>query len=158
MHQVLLFIAIIYIVLLIIDRIKSIMTPIYKKMPLRNIKKIGLVYPRNRININTRGTSNGYIQIGTLHEKNSTNTNSTILPLYGKQTYPRSSKWYYYTLTDQQNSVKLPVFNNTSRNCQEEYGCSELYDKDEVNINAYSKKFIFNRYIKNKPQYIPYIL
>ena len=123
--------------------------------PVRNI--LGIPESR-RINIKTRGETDIYEQVGTLHEKNPENTNdAVILPLYGKQTYPRSNKWYYFTFTDQINKVKLPVFNTKSNNCQGEYGCEELYDEDDVNINAYSNQFIFRRYVKNKPRYIPYI-
>ena len=44
------------------------------------------------INIHTRGESNNYQQVGFLHN------NNNKLPIYGKQTYPGSNKYNYYTL------------------------------------------------------------
>lgn len=107
------------------------------------------------INIPTRGYSSGYQQIGALIGKGN-DKNKQILPLYGMQTYPGSSQWQYYTSTDTYNSVKLPVMNK-GKNCQNEYGCSEIYDGDLVNIDGYNGDFKANIYNIDTPRYIPYI-
>ena len=109
------------------------------------------------INIRTRGEREKYKQIGTLHEVNPNTTNPVILPLYGARTYSGSSKWLYYTYTDQFNKVKLPVYNTKQRNCQNEYGCDELYDNDQITINAYSSQFMVQLYVKTEFRYIPQI-
>lgn len=118
--------------------------------------------PRTRrvpINIRTRGEIEKYRQIGTLHEvnPNTVSTNPTILPLYGARTYSGGSKWLYYTFTDQFNKVKLPIYNTKQGNCQNEYGCDELNDDDQITVNAYSSQFTVQLYVKNDFRYIPQI-
>ena len=63
-----------------------------------------------------------------------------------KKLFNGSSKWSYYTIANQYNSVKLPLkYNN--RDCQSEYGCDELSDNDEVFIPIYNN-FLKLKYIK----------
>lgn len=121
---------------------------------LRNNKKKS---PNHRlpINIRTRGNKDAYTLIGYLIEKNN-DTKPALLPVYGTQTYPRSSKWLYYTYTDQYNKIKLPIYNQKQQNCQNEYGCNELFENDEISINAYTNQFIYKPYPKNEFRYIPY--
>ena len=107
------------------------------------------------INIPSRGESGNYQQVGAL--VNNTEGESKILPLFGKQTYPGSNKWLYYTSTDQYQSVKVPVVNK-NKNCTDEYGCSEITDDDQVNVPAYNKNFKANIYKFDKPRYIPYLI
>ena len=108
------------------------------------------------INVPTRGPAPQYERIGTLHEVNSPNENrGKILPLFGRQTYSGSSKWMYYTMTDQQNMVHLPVHNARRKNCMGEMGCEELYTDDIININAYSGDFNVKLYVPQHPRYIP---
>ena len=66
------------------------------------------------INIPTRGAGGTYSQIGVLTAPDE--NNPTVLPLYGKPTYPGSSRWLYYTNTDKLPSVKLPL-KNKNRDC-----------------------------------------
>ena len=110
------------------------------------------------INQQTRGEKSSYIRVGSLHEVSPTDiSNPVILPVYGARTYPKSTKWQYYTFTDQYNKVKLPIYNNKQKNCQNEYGCEELDSGDVITIYAYSNNFKFEKYIVNTPKYIPYI-
>ena len=104
------------------------------------------------INIPTRGEVGEYQQVGALVS----DKNDKILPIYGRQTYPGSSKWSYYTATDKFREVKLPVFKN-KRNCTEEHGCDEIYDKDEIDVPAYNEKFKVTLYSLDTPKYIPYL-
>ena len=106
------------------------------------------------INIPSRGESGNYQQVGAL--VNNTEGESKILPLFGKQTYPGSNKWLYYTSTDQYQSVKVPVMNK-NKNYTNEYGCSEITDDDQVNV-PYNKNFKANIYKFDKPRYIPYLI
>lgn len=140
---------------------------------LEIVKHMHLVYDRSKqytnpfmapasirrapVYIRTRGEPEEYTQIGTLHEVSPKDSeNPTILPLYGSRTYRGSSKWLYYTFTDQYNKVKLPVYNTAQRNCQNEYGCNELYDNDQVTIHAYTTNFKVRLYEKTAFRYIPY--
>ena len=106
------------------------------------------------INIPTRGYIPQFQQIGIITKK--TEGEPVILPLYGKPVYPGSSKWMYYTSTDKFPSIKLPVLNN-NKDCQNEYGCNELYDSETINVPSYNKDFSLSIYQYDKPRYIPVI-
>ena len=116
------------------------------------------------INIPTRGHTGGVQQVGALYKQNlsddssniGNNNEPVILPLFGRETYNGSNKWMYYTTTDKNNQVKIPI-SNKSRECNSEYGCEELYDGDTVSIPAYNGDFKVNKYEFDKPRYIPYI-
>ena len=134
------------------DRIINPLLPPERSNPYRNhygdyMRGVGVP-----INIPTRGYAGEFQQVGILVN----DTNDKILPLYGRQTYPGSSKWLYYTSTDKFREVKLPIFKN-KRNCTEEYGCDEIYDKDELNVPAYNERFKVNLYTLDTPKYIPYL-
>lgn len=111
--------------------------------------KRGLGVP---INIPTRGYEGDYQQVGILVNNN----NDKVYPLYGKPTFPSSSKWLYYTATDKFRSVKLPISKN-NRNCTENYGCDEIYQDDELEIPAFNEKFKVSLYSLDKPKYIPFL-
>jgi hypothetical protein len=104
------------------------------------------------INIATRGESGDFQQVGILVNS----TNNKILPLYGRNIYPGSSKWVYYTSTDKFREIKLPILKN-KQSCTSDHGCNELYDKDEVEVSAYNEKFNVTLYGLGAPQYIPYL-
>ena len=106
------------------------------------------------INVPSRGESGSYQQVGVLVNKNS--AESKILPLYGKQTYPGSRNWLYYTSSDQYQSVKLPV-SNRNQDCTDDTGCHEITNGDNVEIPAYEQSFKANIYKFDKPRYIPYV-
>ena len=109
------------------------------------------------INIPTRGFSTDFKQIGILHSKNKKNSNDQkILPLFGKQKYPGSTKWQYYTNTDSFNSLKIPIIFK-GKKCMEEFGCDELSDGDTVRVPAYGQAFRVSLYGQDNPTYIPYI-
>lgn len=110
------------------------------------------------INIHTRGYVPSYQQMGVLINNDDTN-NVEMLPLFGRPTYAGSNKWNYYTSTSQYNSLKIPVFKDSSSNksCSDEYGCNEIYGNDTVYIPAYKKNFTVELYEIDKPRYIPYL-
>lgn len=106
------------------------------------------------INVPSRGESGSYQQVGVLVNKNS--AESKILPLYGKQTYPGSRNWLYYTSSDQYQSVKLPI-SNRNQDCTDDTGCHEITNGDNVEVPAYEQSFKANIYKFDKPRYIPYV-
>ena len=114
------------------------------------------------INIETRGSGGDFQQIGILSknviEKDDktpgNNTDSNILPLYGKPTYRGSNRWLYYTETDKYNPIKIPI-NVNDRDCTDDTGCDELYNGNEVTIPSYNGVFKVQIYKFNKPRYIP---
>jgi hypothetical protein len=108
------------------------------------------------ININTRGPSSGFQQMGFLKETSSTGE-SKLLPLYGEQTYPGSTLYRYYTNTDGFQSVKLPI-TNKNRDCMDEYGCDEVFNGDNVTVNGYDKQYNVQLYKIDRPRYNPYVI
>jgi len=108
------------------------------------------------ININTRGPSSGFQQMGFLQEEGGNGENK-LLPLYGEQTYPGSNQYRYYTSSDGFQSVKLPI-TNKSKDCMDEYGCDELYDKDNVTVRGYNKNYKVELYKIDRPRYNPYVI
>ena len=114
------------------------------------------------INIETRGSGGDFQQVGILSKKvineeetvPGNNTDTNILPLYGKPTYRGSSRWLYYTETDKFNPIKIPISVN-GRDCTDDQGCDELFDGSEVVIPSYNGQFVVKIYKFNKPRYIP---
>ena len=124
--------------------------------PLRN----GHYFPKNSsdprgipINVPTRGPRTEWKQIGILTRVNG---EETILPLMGRPLYSNRQKWQYYTLSDKNNSVKLPVSKN-GRSCTGEYGCDDLINGDTVYVEGYKDTFSVTIYESNLPRYIPFI-
>lgn len=117
------------------------------------------------INIPSRGVSAGFQQVGMLHKDAITNTGETIgnnsdtviLPLYGRPIYPGAKKWNYYTTSDKYNMVKMPVTIN-GKKCDSTYGCDEIYSGDSITLPAYNGTFKVDIYDFDKPRYIPYVL
>lgn len=108
------------------------------------------------VNVPTRGYSTGYQQVGVLVEEGQ--DESKLLPLYGEQSWPGSRQWKYYTSSDGYQSVKLPVISK-NRDCQDTYGCDEIYNGSQVTVQGYKdKQFKVNIYKLDGPKYIPYIV
>ncbi len=115
--------------------------------PVTSLSLQGLGVP---INIPTRGFSQDFQQVGIITGGNQ------ILPLFGRTIWNGSNKWNYFTSTDSFQSVKIPI-QNKKRDCTQEFGCDELYDKDKIFIPAYNKEFEVSIYRLDSPRYIPYI-
>jgi hypothetical protein len=97
-------------------------------MDTRRVYNPMIIAPPQRDPINT-----SYDQLGILTR------DDVILPLFGKQLH-RNQKWNYYTMSDKQVSVKLPVVRN-NKSCTGEYGCDELFSGDMVLIHGYEQAF-----------------
>jgi len=114
------------------------------------------------INIETRGSGGDFQQVGILSKQNidedgktpGNNTDTNILPLYGKPIHRGASRWLYYTETDKYNPVKIPITVG-NRDCTDDQGCEELYDGSDVVIPSYNGVFKVKIYKFNKPRYIP---
>ena len=95
------------------------------------------------------GEPSTYPQMGYLH----TASSDLVLPIYGRPSYARRSRYYYYT-TVPKSDIKIPVFStgNTTRDCMEELGCEELFDGDLVEVNEVPggpwtyKKYRYDRF------------
>jgi hypothetical protein len=107
------------------------------------------------INIPTNigAVETNYRQIGILTPLNS---KGKILPLMGRPIYVNRNKWQYYTMSDQNNSIKLPVSRN-GRSCTNEYGCDKLFNGDSVYVEGYNEAFKATIYDNDTMRYLPFI-
>ena len=105
------------------------------------------------INVSTRAKDSPYTQVGILTRING---KETILPLMGRQLYANRDKWQFYTMSDQNNSVKLPVSSN-GKSCTGEYGCDNLTNGDTVYLEGYNDAFKVTLYDNNVMRYIPFV-
>ena len=112
-------------------------------------------YPVLPLNIRTRGMPTEYQQIGILTNKNNS---EDIKPLYGRQTYRGSRQWNYYSSTDSNLSIKIPVFLLKNK-CTDEKGCNEIVDGSECNVGDKNEKiYIATIYSNDTYRYIPDII
>jgi hypothetical protein len=102
--------------------------------------------------IPTRGIPETYQSIGILKMED-----GQVLPLYGRRTASRSDRFQYYSRTDTYNPVQLPI-EYKRRNCQDDVGCDELYDRDQVRLAGVGKQGEVTIYRFSGPTYIPGIV
>ena len=105
------------------------------------------------INIRTQGIDAPYRQIGILTRLSGP---ETILPLMGKPLLSNRDKWQFYTLSDKNNSIKLPL-SNKGKSCTSEYGCDNIYNGDSVYVEGYNDAFKATVYDNAVMRYIPYV-
>ena len=106
------------------------------------------------VNVATQSIDTRYRQVGILTRMN--NSQETILPLMGRPLFTSRDKWQYYSMSDKNNSVKLPL-SNGGRSCTSEYGCNSLNNGDNVYIEGYNDSFKVTVYDNNPIQYIPHL-
>jgi hypothetical protein len=100
--------------------------------------------------IPTRGIPETYQTMGTIRTDD-----GKILPLYGRRTASRSDRFQYYTRTDTYNPVQIPV-EHKRRNCQDDVGCEELYDRDQIQLGPLRTSGEVTVYRFSGPTYIPF--
>ncbi len=117
--------------------------------PLRNDSYFGGIGQNNMmmpmmaagvpINIRTQGppANTNYRQVGLLTRING---KETILPLMGRPLQKNRDKWQFYTMSDKNNSVKLPI-SFKKKSCTSEYGCDNIYNGDTVYVEGYKDAF-----------------
>ena len=105
------------------------------------------------INIQTRGLNTAYRQVGILTRINGA---ETILAVMGRPLHVNRNKWQYYTMSDKNNSVKLPI-SLKGKSCTNEYGCDCLFNGDSVYVEGYNDAFKVTMYDNDSPQYIPFL-
>jgi len=79
----------------------------------------------------------GFRQIGTLY-------GDTILPLFGQELYSNTSRWNYYTISN--NGLKLPLYRHKKSSMNTSTGIPELYSGDIVAIQELGKQFKVSLY------------
>jgi hypothetical protein len=106
--------------------------------PLRDDRYHDAVIPIP-INVRTQGppVNVNYRQVGLLTRVNG---KETMLPLMGRPLQKNRDKWQFYTMSDKNNSVKLPI-SFRKKSCTSEYGCDNIYNGDTVYVEGYKDAF-----------------
>jgi hypothetical protein len=110
----------------------------------------GVVIP---INVPTRSVNSSYRQVGILTRVNGP---ETILSLMGRPLFPSQDKWQFYTMSDKNQSVKLPV-TNKKRSCTSDMGCDNIYNGDTIYVEGYNDAFRATIYDNSIQYSIPYV-
>lgn len=105
------------------------------------------------INISTRAVDSEYRQVGLLTRMGG---QEMILPLIGRPLYVSRDKWNFYTISDRNNMVKLPL-SHKGKSCTSEYGCDNLYNGDVVYVEGYNDTFTVTMYDNQVMRYIPFL-
>ena len=100
----------------------------------------------------TRGFPDSYQSMGVVKT-----SNGELLPLYGRRVGSRSDRFNYYTRTDTNNPIPLPI-KFKKRDCQDDVGCDELYDGENVEIIPTQENGTVSIYRFNGPTYIPNVI
>lgn len=106
------------------------------------------IYPKELPKYN----NSEYQQVGIL-SANETDKEPIVLPLFGKKIYGRNDRFNYYTATDKNNMMRIPIkFEN--KDCEDSIGCNQIYDKDTLTIDIYQDKtFTATIYKNDVPKY-----
>lgn len=105
------------------------------------------------IQVATRAVDTTYRQVGILTRLNG---DETILPLMGRPLFTNRDKWNFYTMSDKNNMIKLPV-SFKGKSCTNEYGCDNIYNGDTVYVEGYGDAFKATIYDNNVMRYIPFL-
>ena len=92
-------------------------------------------------------------KVGILNNLNGSNE---ILPLMGKPLITNRDKWNFYTMTDKNNMIKLPL-SHKGKSCTSEYGCDNIYNGDTVYVEGYKNTYKATIYDNDTMRYIPFL-
>ncbi len=106
-----------------------------------------------RVNVPTRSVDTTYRQVGILTR--SGGQQETILPLIGRPLFTNRDKWQFYTLSDKNNAIKLPVIIN-GKSGTGEYGCNNVSTGDMVYVEGYNDAFRVTAYDSASLRYLPF--
>lgn len=111
------------------------------------------------ISIPTRGYPSEYQQVGVLEPQEDAPEmylkGHSMLPLFGRQTYPGSNQWNYYSGNDSYATIKLPVIRNGRTDCLGQNGCREIMDSDMVQVRGLPGTYRVQLYRLDAPRYYP---
>ena len=102
--------------------------------------------------IATQGYPESYQSMGVVKT-----SSGELLPLYGRRVASRSDRFNYYTRTDTNNPIPLPVAHKR-RDCQDDVGCEELFDGEHIEIIPTKQSGAVTIYRFNGPTYIPNVI
>ena len=120
--------------------------------PLRDERIFAASVVPINVSTNVGAVDTSYRQMGILTP---TNTKGSILPLMGRPVFTNRDKWQYYTMSDQNNSVKLPISRN-GKSCTNEYGCDRLFNGDTIYIEGLNEAYRVTIYDNDTIKYLPF--
>jgi hypothetical protein len=92
-----------------------------------------------------------YQQVGILTSNDA--SEPIILPLFSKVANNHRDRWNYYTTTDKNTMLRLPISHENMK-CDDDLGCKEIYDGNTIYIEMYKgKTFTATIYKKQSPSY-----
>lgn len=107
------------------------------------------------VSTNVGAVDTSYRQLGILAPSNGSSKDS-IIPLMGRPLFTNRDKWQYYTSSNQNNNIKLPV-SRSGRSCTNEYGCDKLYNGDTVYIEGANEVYRVTMYDNDTIKYLPFV-
>ena len=108
-----------------------------------------------RVNVPTRAVDTTYRQVGILTRNGGAGGHETILPLIGRPLFTNRDKWQFYTLSDKNNAIKLPITVN-GKSGTGEYGCNNVSSGDMVYVEGYNDVFKASAYDSASLRYLPF--
>jgi hypothetical protein len=106
------------------------------------------VYPKE---LPSYDNNRGYQQVGILTSNDA--SEPIILPLFSKRANNHRDRWNYYTTTDKNTMLRLPISHENMK-CDDDIGCKEIYDGNTLYIEMYKgKTFTATIYKKQTPSY-----
>jgi hypothetical protein len=113
-----------------------------------------------RVNVPTRAVDTTYRQVGILTRNGNGGAGTgggheTILPLIGRPLFTNRDKWQFYTLSDKNNAIKLPITVN-GKSGTGEYGCNNVSSGDMVYVEGYNDAFKVSAYDSASLRYLPF--
>lgn len=127
----------------------------YKKLydPLEDPTKrvdrylLGPLEMKRMFNYPTHGYPDNYRWIGLLISEDTSDEKNKILRLFGRQKFPRSNEYQYYTMINMgHDQIKVHLH----------HYCRELYDHDDVTIKELGKKYTVQLNKDDDLTYNPY--
>ena len=118
----------------------------------------GVPRPSNLYPISTNVGSivnSTYRQVGMLTPMNQSSDNN-IISLMGRPVHTSRDKWQYYSISNQQNAIKLPLSVN-GRSAMTEYGVDRLSADDTVYVEGINQPHRVTMYDNDSIQYLPFV-
>ena len=102
------------------------------------------------VNIPTQGYPDNYRLLGLLIKVSNNSNENKILQLFGRETYPSSSRYDYYTsISAEVDRIKIPIYSKNNK---------ELYDDYIISINELGDNYKVQLHKIDHYRYNPYLI